>query len=207
LLRSWLGQREKVDGDSRLSNMAARLKVVILASGSGSIAQSVIEAKESGLLDIEILALISDKKCLALERAGKHQIPARYLPLDGDRDQWSARLLAEVGAFAPDLVLSLGFMKILDRSFLEKFRVINTHPSYLPHFPGAHAVKEALESGALETGCSIHWVDEGVDTGEIIAQRKIAILPGDSEETLHQRIKIQERDLIIEVLQKIIDKS
>jgi phosphoribosylglycinamide formyltransferase-1 len=115
--------------------------------------------------------------------------------------------LADVEAFAPDLVLSLGFMKILDRSFLEKFRVINTHPSYLPHFPGAHAVKEALESGALETGCSIHWVDEGVDSGEIIAQRKIAILPGDSEEALHQRIKIQERELIIEVLQKIIDKS
>lgn len=190
--------------------MAAQLKVLVLASGSGSIAEAVFDASRSGVLNIEIMALISDRKCLALNRAREYEIPAIYMPLGKDRVQWNSDLLAKVEEFAPDLILSLGFMRILDKSFLEKFRVINTHPSYLPNFPGAHAVKDALESGASSTGCTIHWVDEGVDTGEIIAQKMIPIVPGDSESALHERIKVEERALIIDVLQKysaMSDKS
>jgi phosphoribosylglycinamide formyltransferase-1 len=187
--------------------MALRWRVLLLASGSGSLAQAVIDARDSGELEVEIVALISDRSCQALERAQRHGIPTFHIPVALDRQNWNARLLEKVEELSPDLVVSLGFMRILDKSFLDKFRVINSHPSHLPEFPGAHAVREALESGALETGCTLHWVDEGVDTGEIIAQRKISILPGDSEETLHQRIKVQERVLIIEVLRKIIGKS
>ena len=183
--------------------MATRLRALILASGAGSIAQAVIDGSESALLDIEILALISDQRSMALERAKNHNIPALYLPVGKDRQEWNQELLGKIEEFSPDLILSLGFMRLLDRSLLDKFRVINTHPSYLPEFPGAHAVKDALENGAGSTGCTVHWVDEGIDTGEIIAQRKIAILPQDSEASLHERIKHQERSLIIEVLQNI----
>jgi phosphoribosylglycinamide formyltransferase 1 len=183
--------------------MAARLRALILASGSGSIAQSVIDACETGLLDIEILALISDQRSLALERAKNHNIQGLYLPVGKDRQEWNQELLRKIEEYSPDLILSLGFMRLLDSSLLNKFRVINTHPSYLPEFPGAHAVKDALESGAGSTGCTVHWVDEGIDTGEIIAQKKIAILLGDSEASLHERIKIEERSLIIEVLRNI----
>jgi len=183
--------------------MVARLKALVLASGSGSLAQSVFDASKSGVLNIEILALISDRKCLALKRASAHEIPAIHMPLAGDRLKWNSDLLAKVEEFAPDFILSLGFMRILDKSLLAKFRVINTHPSYLPNFPGAHAVKDALQSGVSSSGCTIHWVDEGVDTGEIIAQRVVPILPGESESGLHERIKVEERVLIIEVLQNL----
>jgi len=147
--------------------MVARLKALVLASGSGSIAQTVFDASKSGVLN------------------------------------WNSDLLAKVEDFAPDLILSLGFMRILDKSLLNKFKVINTHPSYLPNFPGAHAVKDALQSGVSSSGCTIHWVDEGVDTGEIIAQRVVPILSGDSESGLHERIKVEERALIIEVLRNL----
>lgn len=180
-----------------------RLRIVLLSSGAGSLAQAIFDAD----LNLEILALISDKDSQALKRAERSGIKAIYLPLEEPREDWNKKLFEKVKDLNPDLVVSVGFMRILDKEFVEKFRTINIHPALLPNFPGAHAVRDALAAGAKETGTTVHWVDEGVDTGAIIEQRKVKIEPGDSEETLHERIKIKERELIVETLQKFIDSG
>ena len=100
--------------------------------------------------------------------------------------------------------MSAGFLRILAPSITEKFRIINSHPALLPAFPGAHAVRDALAAGVSETGTTIHWVDAGVDTGEVIAQEKVAVLPTDDEETLHERIKIVERGLIVATIASLL---
>jgi len=104
----------------------------------------------------------------------------------------------------PDLVVSAGFMRILAPQFVQTFKVINSHPALLPLFPGAHAVRDALAAGATETGTTIHWVDEGIDTGKVIAQERIAVFPIDNEESLHERIKIIERGLIVATIPQIL---
>jgi len=107
---------------------------------------------------------------------------------------------------APDLIVSAGFMRVLGETVVTKFSgiLINTHPALLPDFPGAHAVRDALAAGATKTGTTVHFVDNGVDTGPIIAQREIEILPGDSEESLHERIKVAERELLVQVVRNIV---
>lgn len=180
-----------------------KLRVVLLASGSGSLAQAIFDAN----LNLEILALISDKKSEALNRAERVGVEAVYLPVTSDRTNWNKDLLDLVSKYNPDLVVSVGFMKILSKDFVEKFRTINTHPALLPNFPGAHAVRDALVAKVTETGTTVHWVDEGVDTGAVIAQIPVAIKPNDTEESLHERIKIVERALIVETLQKFIDSG
>ena len=180
-----------------------KLRIILLSSGTGSLAQAIIDAH----LNLEILALISDKDSQALKRAERAGIKAIYLPLNESRKDWNKKLFTTVLELNPDLVVSVGFMRVLDKEFVEKFRTINTHPALLPNFPGAHAVRDALTAGARETGTTVHWVDEGVDTGAIIEQRKVLIEPGDSEDSLHERIKIQERELIVETLQKFIDSG
>jgi phosphoribosylglycinamide formyltransferase-1 len=177
-----------------------RLRVVILASGAGSLAQAVFDAK----LDLNILALISDKKSQALEKAKNFGIPAIFLPVSTDRELWNSQIISKVGDLAPDLVVSLGFMRILPKEFVDRFPTINTHPALLPSFPGAHAVRDALAAGVSQTGSTVHWVDEGVDTGKVIAQVPVAISASDTEESLHERIKIAERLLIVETLQAFI---
>jgi phosphoribosylglycinamide formyltransferase-1 len=97
-------------------------------------------------------------------------------------------------------------MRILSAEFVERFKVINTHPALLPNFPGAHAVRDALAAGASKTGTTVHWVDAGVDTGEIIAQQVVEIAAGDTEASLHERIKIAERGLIVEVLRELLPR-
>ena len=122
------------------------------------------------------------------------------MPMKSDRNQWNNELLQAVARCEPDLVVSAGFMRILSPDFVAKFRAINSHPSLLPHFPGAHAVRDALAAGVTETGCTIHWIDSGVDTGAIIAQIPLPIRSGDTEASLHERIKIAERALIVETI-------
>ena len=173
------------------------MKIVLLASGAGSLARAVIEAKIPGL---EIAALVADKECPALDRAADEGISAICVPFRTPREQWDAELVSAVSEFAPDLVVSVGFMRLLSPTFLNQFRTINTHPALLPLFPGAHAVRDALAAGVRETGTTVHWVDEGMDTGPIIEQRRVAIEAGDSEATLHERIKIAERALITSTL-------
>lgn len=180
-----------------------KLRVVLLASGAGTLAQAIIDAK----LDLEILALISDKPSPALERAKAAGIKNIFLPFEEPREIWDRKLLDTVSELNPDLVVSVGFMRILDRKFVEKFRTINSHPSLLPKYPGAHAVRDALADNAMETGTTVHWVDEGIDTGAVIEQRKVEVVPNDTEESLHERIKIKERELIVETLQKFIDSG
>lgn len=187
--------------------MSDKFRILLLASGAGSLAQSIIDAHLEQILQIEIVGLISDRQCAALERAHSNGLLAIELPMSGDRNKWNNELIKEVSILNPELVVSVGFMRILPPEFVQRFSVINCHPSLLPNFPGAHAVRDALKSGASVTGCTVHWVDEGIDTGKVIAQREVPIHPDDDENSLHERIKIEERRLIIEVLQEIIDKS
>ena len=180
------------------------MRVVLLASGSGSLAQSIIDARDSGKLNIEILQLISDKQSQAIERASAAGISTTYLPMLEDRSIWDTQLFATVEKLNPDLVVSVGFMRILAAPFVSKFPTINTHPALLPKFPGAHAVRDALNAGAQVTGSTVHWVDAGIDTGTVIAQKEVVVLPQDDESSLHERIKIVERELIVETLQSFI---
>ena len=180
------------------------MRVVLLASGSGSLAQSIIDARDSGKLNIEILQIISDKQSQAIERASAAGISTTYLPMVEDRSIWDTQLFETVKKLNPDLVVSVGFMRILAAPFVSKFPTINTHPALLPKFPGAHAVRDALNAGAQVTGSTVHWVDAGIDTGTVIAQKEVVVLPQDDESSLHERIKIVERELIVETLQSFI---
>ena len=176
-------------------------RVVILASGSGTLAQAIIDAQ----LEIDIVAVISDKQnAPVLERAQKARIETFTIPMLPDRTEWDRELETLLAALKPDLVVSAGFMRILSEKIVSRFKIINSHPALLPLFPGAHAIRDALAAGAAETGTTIHWVDAGVDTGEIIAQQRVEILPGDNEESLHERIKIVERGLIVATIASLI---
>lgn len=119
-----------------------------------------------------------------------------------DRAAWDLALAEATAEHAPDLVVSAGFMKILGSQFLSRFqgRTVNTHPALLPAFPGAHAVPDALAYGVKVTGCTVHLVDAGTDTGPVLAQEPVAVLDGDDEDTLHERIKTVERKLLVDVL-------
>ncbi|HEX2213044.1 MAG TPA: phosphoribosylglycinamide formyltransferase, partial [Mycobacterium sp.] len=119
-----------------------------------------------------------------------------------DREAWDAAVTEATAAHSPDLIVSAGFMKILGPHFLSRFmgRIINTHPALLPAFPGAHAVPDALAYGVKVTGCSVHLVDAGTDTGPLLAQEAVPVFDDDDEATLHERIKVVERRLLVEVL-------
>ena len=176
-------------------------RVVILASGSGTLAQAIFAAPK----DYEVAALICDRAGAGvMEIARKFEIEVELLELIGDRAIWNQELLNLVTKYQPDLVVSAGFMRILAPDFVQTFKVINTHPALLPLFPGAHAVRDTLAAGATETGSTIHWVDEGVDTGAVIAQQRIDITATDTEETLHERIKIIERGLIVATIPQVL---
>jgi phosphoribosylglycinamide formyltransferase-1 len=180
-------------------------RLVILASGSGTLAQAIFEAQASGKFSADIVAVISDQKDAAvLQRAESARIETFTIPMMKDRREWDRELETLIAALRPDLVISAGFMRILPQRITERFRIINSHPALLPAFPGAHAVRDALAAGATETGTTIHWVDAGVDTGPIIAQEKVAILQGDTEESLHERIKIVERGLIVATIASLL---
>lgn len=176
-------------------------KVVILASGSGTLARAIFAADKN----YEIAALICDRpQAKVIEIAQEFGIKAEVLELIGDRNIWNQALKELVGKYQPDLVVSAGFMRILAPEFVQSFKVINSHPALLPLFPGAHAVRDALAAGVTETGTTIHWVDEGVDTGQVIAQQRVEITLGDTEESLHERIKIIERGLIVATIPQVL---
>jgi phosphoribosylglycinamide formyltransferase-1 len=178
---------------------------VLLASGSGTLAQAIMDAVRDDDLRIDLVALVSDRESPALKRAEEATIANHLIPFRPERKLWSQELHACVAKLAPDLVVSVGFMRILDAQFVRDFPTINTHPSLLPHFPGAHAVRDALKADVAKTGCTVHWVDEGIDTGKVILQQEIEILTGDSEDELHERIKQIERLLIVRVLRDFSD--
>lgn len=171
--------------------------VVVLVSGTGSLLQAILDNRDESY---RVVKVIADVECQGIERAQAAGIDTEVVTLGADRDEWNERLAAAVGE--PDIVVSAGFMKILGAAFLDKFegRTINTHPALLPSFKGAHAVRDALAYGVKVTGSTVHFVDAGVDTGSIIAQRAVEIFPNDDEGSLHERIKKVERELIVEVL-------
>lgn len=180
-------------------------RLVILASGSGTLAQAIFDAQITGKIFADIVAVISDQKdAEVLKRAERAKIETFTIPMLPDRGEWDRELETLIAALRPDLVISAGFMRILSHRITDKFRIINSHPALLPEFPGAHAVRDALAAGASETGTTIHWVDAGVDTGPIIAQEKVKVLPGDTEESLHERIKIAERGLIVATIASLL---
>lgn len=180
-------------------------KIVIMASGQGSLAQAIFDAVAVGEIDAKIVEVISDKPGAAvLDRAKDMEIPCFIHPMQKDRLTWDAELIEHVDKLQPDLVVSAGFMRILSPFFVSRFKMINTHPALLPAYPGAHAVRDAIAAGATVSGATVHWVDAGVDSGPVIAQAQVSVLPGDDESTLHERIKIVERGLIVATLKDLL---
>ncbi|MCQ9333396.1 phosphoribosylglycinamide formyltransferase [Corynebacterium phoceense] len=179
------------------STRIAPLEIVVLVSGTGSLLQNILDHQDDSY---RVVKVVADKECQGIERAAAAGIPTEVVALTEDRGEWNHRLVAAVGS--PDAVVSAGFMRILGAPFLERFegRTINTHPALLPAFPGAHAVRDALAYGVKVTGSTVHFVDAGVDTGRIIAQRPVMVERSDDEASLHERIKAVERKLIVEVL-------
>ena len=179
-------------------------RIVVLASGSGTLFQELIDARQ--VHQGKIVGLITDVNCPAIDRAKRADIPHNLIPVGKDRASWDLNLTNSLKQYKPDLIVSAGFMKIIGPQVLAAFsgRIINTHPALLPKFPGAHAVADALAAGEKVTGSTIHFVDEGVDTGEVIAQEKVEIEVSDTENTLHERIKVTERKLLVDVVAKFV---
>jgi len=181
------------------------MRIVVLVSGTGSNLQSVIDAVKEGRLDVDIAAVGADRPgTFGVERAAAAGIPTFVVDFKAypDRAAWNAALTEAVAAYQPDVVVSSGFMRIVSADFIDAFggKYLNTHPALLPSFPGAHGVRDALAYGVKVTGCTVHWADAGVDTGPIIAQEAVAIGDGETEESLHERIKVVERRLLVSTL-------
>jgi formyltetrahydrofolate-dependent phosphoribosylglycinamide formyltransferase len=167
--------------------------------------QALIDAQRSGALAAEIVGVVSDRMDAAgLERADAAGIPSTVVVFrpGGDRAAWDAELTRAVADYAPDLVVSAGFMRLLGAVFLAEYagRAINSHPALLPAFPGIHAVREALAAGVSVTGATVFLIDQGVDTGKIIAQQAVRVATDDTVESLHERIKVVERRMLVEVV-------
>lgn len=180
-------------------------RVVVLASGSGSVLQALLDSDTRQ----NIVAVGSDRPdCFALERARGAQVETFAVDFNAfdARPSWSAVLLEELNRWEPTLIVLAGFMRILDPTIVREYRnrIVNTHPALLPSFPGAHAVSDALAAGVRITGCTVHWVDEGVDTGPIIEQAAVRVQPTDDVNSLHERIKVIERDLLVSVVSSLV---
>ena len=185
-----------------------RARVVVLLSGTGSLCEALLTAAEDPGYPATVVAVVSDRDAPGLEHARRRGIPTSTCVLRDhpDRAAWDRALAAAIGAHRPGLVVSAGFMKIVGPAVLDAFggRLLNTHPALLPAFPGAHAVRDALAAGAEVTGSTVHWVDAGVATGPVIAQREVPVLPGDDEARLHERIKDVERELLVETVARVV---
>lgn len=186
------------------------MRIVVLVSGTGSNLQAVIDAVKAGALKVEIAAVGADREgTYGVERSDDAGIETFVVNFNSfeTREEWDAALAAKVASYAPDVVVSSGFMRIVSPEFIARFggRYLNTHPALLPAFRGAHGVRDALEYGVKVTGCTVHWADAGVDTGPIIAQEAVAIADGDDEESLHGRIKVVERRLLIDALRRLAE--
>ena len=179
--------------------------VVVLLSGSGTLCTALLDAIDAGEVDARVVAVVSDREdAQGLARARERGVPALAHPLaaGSDRAVWDAALRDVVEAYDPDLVASAGFMKLLGPAFLGRFggRTINTHPALLPSFPGMHGPRDALRAGVKVSGATVFVVDPGVDTGRILLQRAVDVLPDDDVESLHERIKVAERRLLIQAV-------
>jgi len=182
-----------------MKKTSTTLKIGVLGSGAGSNMQSILDAVTEGRLNAEIKIVLSDVQgAKILERADRNNIPNQWLDcapyktkLDGDAERECIQILKEHDV---DLVVLAGFMRIVKPAFLKAFpmRILNIHPALLPAFSGLHSWKQALDYGAKLAGCTVHFVDEGTDTGPVIIQRSVPILASDTYDTLHARIQIEE---------------
>lgn len=184
------------------------MDAVVLVSGRGSNLMAICNAIDTGTCNANIVGVVSDRKsAAALEFAADRGIPTRVVPLrkGDDREAWNVTLTSEIAKLGPDLIVLAGFMRVLGPPLLERFpgRIINVHPALLPSFPGHSGPQDALDGGVRISGCTVHVVDSGVDTGPIIAQAAVPVLPDDDAASLHARIQVQEHRLLPSVIHQI----
>lgn len=183
------------------------LTVAVLISGTGSNLRALLEAASDPDFPARIVVVGADREAEGLAHAEAFGVSSFTVPFRSfaSREEWGAELNRQLQAWSPDLVVLSGLMRLLPADLVDAWapRLINTHPAYLPEFPGAHGVRDALAAGVEQTGASVIVVDSGVDTGPILSQERIAVLPGDTEESLHERIKPVERRLLIDTVRAI----
>ncbi|GED39760.1 MULTISPECIES: phosphoribosylglycinamide formyltransferase [Microbacterium] len=183
------------------------LTVAVLISGTGSNLRALLEAARHPDFPARVIVVGADREAEGLAHAEEFGVPSFTVPWHEheSREAWGAELAGQLAVWKPDLVVLSGLMRLLPPSLVAQYspRLINTHPAFLPEFPGAHGVRDALAAGVAETGASVIVVDDGVDTGPILAQERVPILDGDTEHSLHERIKPVERRLLIDVVRGI----
>ncbi|MEM9237345.1 MAG: phosphoribosylglycinamide formyltransferase [Verrucomicrobiota bacterium] len=190
------------------------MRIGILGSGSGSNMQAILDAIDDGTLDAEIALVLSDNpEAFILERAKNNGIRSEQIDCRGFRSKFPAEAQQEAADALVDagveLVCLAGFMRLVGKPLLEAFpqRILNIHPSLLPAYPGLMAWKQAVDDGASESGCTVHFVDEGMDTGPIILQAKVPVQPDDTPETLHARIQKEEHRIYPEAIRTQLDRE
>lgn len=183
------------------------LTLAVLISGAGSNLRALLEAASDPDFPARVVVVGADREADGFAHAEAFGIPTVLVPFRQfeSREAWGEELQTQIDVWSPDLIVLSGMMRLLPAAVVDAWapRVINTHPAYLPEFPGAHGVRDALASGASETGASVIVVDTGVDTGPILARERVPVLPGDTEQTLHERIKPVERRLLIDVVRRV----
>jgi phosphoribosylglycinamide formyltransferase-1 len=179
------------------------VRLVVLVSGAGTNLQALLDATADPAYGAEVVAVGADREGIeGLDRAERAGLPTfvRRVQDYPTRDDWDRALAEAVGAHGPDLVVSAGFMKLVSEQFLGQFPMVNTHPALLPSFAGMHGARDALEHGVKITGATLFLVDGGVDTGPILAQVAVPVEADDTEESLHERIKVGERGMLVETV-------
>jgi phosphoribosylglycinamide formyltransferase-1 len=180
------------------------LSIVVLISGGGSNLRALLEAAADAEFPARVVAVGADREADGLDHAEEFGIPSFTVPFTSydSREEWGDALLEQLRLWEPDLVILSGFMRLVPPRVVQAFspNLINTHPAFLPEFPGAHGVRDALAAGATQTGASLIVVDDGVDAGPVISQERVPIVPGDTEASLHERIKPVERRLLIDAV-------
>ena len=183
------------------------LTVAVLISGAGSNLRALLEAAAEPDFPARVIVVGADREADGFQHAEDFNIPTILVPWRefDSRQDWADELDSQLRVWNPDLVVLSGLMRLLPASLVAAWspRIINTHPAYLPEFPGAHGVRDALAAGVTQTGASVIIVDDGVDSGPILAQERVPVLPGDDEHALHERIKPVERRLLIDVVRRI----
>ena len=186
-------------------------RLVFLISGEGSNLEAFLSSLPDTGIDARVVAVGADTQAPGLSHATKRDIPTFVVSPQQfpDRDHWGVALVGALEEHEPDWIILSGFMKMLPPVVVDRFSpsIINTHPAYLPEFPGAHGVRDALAAGVTETGASVIVVDAGVDSGPILAQERVPIHLDDTEATLHQRIKIVERRLLLDVMSDVVSSN